>query len=237
LKKNQNRSILEPVHHVSFCGGKMGIAALVSASRWISLLTAAVLKFVLPHKKNPGLVVLLGSKHSGKTSAGKALSDLLAVPFYDLDELIEEKTGKSPRALYGLGEAVFRSAEYEALKAFLKAGKPGGKNLPGFSAVLATGGGIIDNRKAADLLSGKYMKICLEAGAESAWERIAAGPLPAFLPPENPREAHTRIHERRTKACRAFADLVIPVEGKPPEAIAAEIAGLCGSYRGKVLKI
>jgi phosphatidylglycerol:prolipoprotein diacylglycerol transferase len=206
----------------------------LSTSQWISLLTAAaaVLGLVLPHKKNPGLVVLLGPKHSGKTSAGKILSNLLAVPFYDLDALIEEKTGESPRALYGRGEEIFRSAEYEALKAFLEAGETGG--LSSFPAVLATGGGIIDNRKAAALLSGKYMKICLEASAESAWERIAAGPLPAFLPPENPREAHARIHERRTKACRAFADLTIPVEGKPPETIAAEIAGLCGNREVEV---
>jgi phosphatidylglycerol:prolipoprotein diacylglycerol transferase len=199
-----------------------------STSQWISLLAiaAAVLGLVLSRKKNPGLIVLLGPKHSGKTSAGKALSDLFAVPFYDLDTLIEEKTGKSPRALYGEGEDVFRSAEYEALKAFLEAEKTGGKTLSGFPAVLAAGGGIIDNRKAVALLSGKYMKICLETGVESAWERIAAGPLPAFLPPENPREAHARIHERRTKAYKAFADLTIPVEGKTPETIAAEIAEL-----------
>jgi phosphatidylglycerol:prolipoprotein diacylglycerol transferase len=202
----------------------------LSTSQWISLLTiaAAVLGFVLPRKKNPGLIVLMGPKHSGKTSAGKALADLLAVPFYDLDTLVEEKTGESPRALYSQGEELFRSAEYEALEAFLEAGKSGGKTLSGFPAVLATGGGIIDNRKAAALLSGKYLKICLEADVESAWERIAAGPLPAFLPPENPREAHARIHEKRAKAYKAFADLAIPVGGKAPETIAAEIAGLCG---------
>ncbi|MDR2144668.1 MAG: prolipoprotein diacylglyceryl transferase [Treponema sp.] len=202
----------------------------LSTSQWISLfvISAAVLGLILPRKKNPGLVVLLGPKHSGKTSAGKVLADTLAVPFYDLDTLVEKETGKSPRVLYSQGEEVFRSAEYAVLNTFLEtaAGKTGRKNLSGFPAVLATGGGIIDNRKATALLSGKYTKICLETGAETAWERIAAGPLPAFLPPENPEDAHRLLHERRTKAYRAFAGLTIPVEGKTPEAIAAEIAAL-----------
>jgi phosphatidylglycerol:prolipoprotein diacylglycerol transferase len=205
-----------------------GIWGPLSTSQWISLfaITAAVLWLLLPHKKNPGLVVLLGPKHSGKTSAGKILADLLAVPFYDLDTLIEEKTGESPRTLYRKGEAVFHLAEYEALNGFLEAGKDGGKNRSGFPSVLATGGGIIDNRKAAALLSGKYLKVCLEVNAETAWKRIAAGPLPAFLPPENPESAHRVLHERRAKAYRAFADLTTPVEGKTPETIAAEIAAL-----------
>jgi shikimate kinase len=184
------------------------------------------LGLILPRKKNPGLVVLLGPKHSGKTSVGKVLADLLAVPFYDLDTLIEEKTGESPRTLYGRGADVFRSAEYEALDGFLEAGKTGGKTLSGFPAVLATGGGIIDNRRAAALLSGKYTKICLDAAAETAWKRIAAGPLPAFLPPENPEEAQRLLHERRTKAYKAFADITVPVEGKAPETIAAELSAL-----------
>jgi phosphatidylglycerol:prolipoprotein diacylglycerol transferase len=203
-----------------------GVWGPLSTSQWISLfvIPAAVLGLMLPRKKNPGLVVLMGAKHSGKTSAGKVLADMLAVPFYDLDTLVEEKTGKSPRVLYSQGEDVFRSAEYAALNAFLEAGKAGGKT--GFPAVLATGGGIIDNRKAAALLSGTYMKICLEAGAETAWKRIAAGPLPAFLPPENPEGAHRLLHERRAKAYKVFADITIPVEGKTPEQIASELAAL-----------
>jgi phosphatidylglycerol:prolipoprotein diacylglycerol transferase len=200
----------------------------LSTSQWISLfvITAAVTGLILPRKKNPGLIVLLGPKHSGKTSAGKVLADMLAVPFYDLDALVEEKTGKSPRVLYSQGEDVFRSAEYAVLNTFLETGKTGRKSISGFPAVLATGGGIIDNRKAAALLSGKYTKICLEAGAETAWKRIAAGPLPAFLPPENPEGAHRLLHERRTTSYRAFADIAIPVEGKTPETIAAEISAL-----------
>jgi phosphatidylglycerol:prolipoprotein diacylglycerol transferase len=200
----------------------------LSTSQWISVFTviAAVLGLALPRKKNPGLVVLLGPKHSGKTSAGKVLADMLAVPFYDLDTLVEEKTGKSPRILYGQGKDVFCSAEYDALNAFLEAGKTGGKTLSGFPAVLATGGGIIDNRKAAALLSGKYTKIYLETAAETAWERIAAGPLPAFLPSENPKEAHRPLHERRAKAYKTFADITVPAGNKTPEKIAVEIAAL-----------
>jgi phosphatidylglycerol:prolipoprotein diacylglycerol transferase len=202
----------------------------LSTSQWISLfaIIAAVFGLVLPRKKNTALIILLGPKHSGKTSAGKVLAKNLAVPFYDLDALIEEKTGKSPRTLYSQGEGFFHSAEYDALNSFLEtaAGKTGGETISGFPAVLAAGGGIIDNQKAAALLSGKYTKIYLETGAETAWKRIAAGPLPAFLPPENPGEAHRLIHERRAKAYKAFADITVPAEGKTPEKIAAELSAL-----------
>jgi shikimate kinase len=66
-------------------------------------------------------VLLVGPKHSGKTSAGRALARLWtgknapAAFFTDLDELVEDRTGKSPRALYGEGPEIFRKAEADAL--------------------------------------------------------------------------------------------------------------------------
>ncbi|MDR0997648.1 MAG: hypothetical protein LBL70_01155, partial [Treponema sp.] len=67
------------------------------------------------------IILLTGPKHSGKTSAGRALVRLLAektdpaASFIDLDELVEDRTGKSPRALYREGPEIFRKAEADAL--------------------------------------------------------------------------------------------------------------------------
>jgi shikimate kinase len=163
-------------------------------------------------------IVLLGPKHSGKTSAGKALARRLALAFYDLDLLIQQRTGQSPRALYGGGPVLFRRQE-EAALAVLLAEKDTG--------VLAAGGGIIDNPPALDLL-GDHITVALEVSAETAWGRIAGGgkELPPFLRAETTeasREKHRLLHQGRTGAYRTFARRRLCAEGKSPEEVAGEL--------------
>jgi shikimate kinase len=178
-----------------------------------------------------GIILLTGPKHSGKTSAGRVLAEILGTGFIDLDELIEQQTGKSPRTLYKEGPEVFRQAEVRALASLLPqtAGcRPG---------VVAAGGGLIDNPGAMELLRrGNYpgtapVTIYLEISADTAWDRISAaakktGELPPFLNIENPRETHAALHERRGAAYREFAALTITAEGKTSGDIGREIAGL-----------
>ena len=42
-------------------------------------------------------IILIGYMGAGKTTVGKALSQSLALPFYDLDWYIEERYGPSPK--------------------------------------------------------------------------------------------------------------------------------------------
>jgi len=164
-------------------------------------------------------IILTGPKHSGKTRAGKILASLRQCEFVDLDELISKRTGKSPRQLFCEGSDVFKKAEAEAAQA-----------LCGASAqkrVIAAGGGIIDNPEAVNALKKlDAVIICLNISAESAWQRISSsadGQLPPFLQTENPQETHRSLHERRSAAYLAFADVIIEAEGKTSENIAKEI--------------
>ncbi|MCL2410351.1 MAG: hypothetical protein FWC97_01790, partial [Treponema sp.] len=59
-------------------------------------------------------IFLTGAKHSGKTYTGKALAILSNIEFIDLDELILQETGKTPRQLYLESPDVFQKAETEA---------------------------------------------------------------------------------------------------------------------------
>ena len=86
-------------------------------------------------------ILLTGPKHSGKTSAGKELAKLLTCEFIDLDELVQRRTGKSPRQLFTESPETFRNAEAAALAEIL-----GGREECGTCRVIATGGGIIDNQ-------------------------------------------------------------------------------------------
>ena len=170
-------------------------------------------------------IILVGPKHCGKTSAGKALAllysdKLVPCTFLDLDELILQRTGKTPRQLYNEGQAVFQKAEADTFNSLFNAGGEEGIR------VISTGGGIIDNPEAVTLLSqlknSGIVIVHLNAAAASAWQRIAAsGELPLFLKTENPQETHRILHERRTAAYQQLADIVIDTEGKTPDEIAA----------------
>jgi shikimate kinase len=179
-----------------------------------------------------GAVVLIGPKHAGKTSAGKALASLCGGKFTDLDECVETRTGKSARALYREGPGIFRRAEAEALAALLAENAPGTARPPA-PHVIAAGGGLADNEAALSLLRqpGPYrapLLVYLDVPAETAWARIGeqaakTGELPPFLNTENPRETHRRLHERRALLYRKIAGLAVDAGRKDPAALAEEI--------------
>ena len=182
-------------------------------------------------------VFLTGPKHSGKTSAGKALALLCSCDFIDLDELISRRTGKSPRQLFIEGPAIFQKAEAEAASSL--AG-PGGSCAEQIQRVIAAGGGIIDNPDAvATLKKSGAAVVYLNISAAAAWRRIADskdGELPPFLRTENPQETHRALHERRAAAYLRLADIVIEAEGKTPKEIAAEILTVSHTVKPRGLR-
>ena len=161
-------------------------------------------------------IFLTGPKHCGKTGAGKALALLCSRDFFDLDDLVAQRTGKTPRELYNEGAEIFREAEADALAAFM--------NSDLKSRVAALGGGVIDNPRAAAMMKNAPMLVYLDLPANIAWRRInCAGELPPFLKTENPAETHRVLHERRAGAYRRIAKIIIDAEGKTSEEIAVEI--------------
>lgn len=174
-------------------------------------------------------IILVGPKHSGKTSAGKALALLLSCSFVDLDDFITQRNGKSPRALYNEGPEIFRQAEAGALADLLESEMANGASLfvpRGSSLVIASGGGLADNPDALSFLkeNSVIIPVFLDISAGIAWERIrAAGEIPPFLNTENPQETHRSLHERRAAVYRQLALHVIMADGKSSQEIAREI--------------
>ena len=78
-------------------------------------------------------VFLIGFMGSGKSHWGKLLSKKLSIPFFDLDEKIEEHTGKTiPQIFAEQGEEPFRLLEKEVLYLLTESHE---------TFVMATGGG------------------------------------------------------------------------------------------------
>ncbi|MDR3122911.1 MAG: shikimate kinase [Treponema sp.] len=185
---------------------------------------------------SPKIILITGPKHSGKTTAGAVLAELLGAEFVDLDELVERQTGKSPRSLFKEGPELFRQAEARALASLASATLPGtagrGQEVVW---VVAAGGGLADNAGALELLRGQGFPendtaiVSLEVSADTAWERICeaakeTGEWPAFFNAENPRETNAALHARRSAAYGEIASLTVNGEGKTAEAIGREIA-------------
>jgi len=83
-------------------------------------------------QKLPPRISLIGFMGSGKSSVGRLLAEKVAYTFIDLDELIEERTGKSiPEIFAREGEELFRDYESEALYSLVDTAK----------LIIAAGGG------------------------------------------------------------------------------------------------
>jgi shikimate kinase len=175
----------------------------------------------------PNIILLTGPKHSGKTSTGKALAGILNAEFIDLDDLIKDQTGRSPRELYREGPESFRAAEAKALESLLSKTTESGAG----PVITAAGGGLIDNEAAMARLNAQTatVMVYLEVSAKTAWERIQraaerTGELPPFLDTDNPRETHARLHTRRAEAYRARAAIIIDTDSKNQQEQGREIA-------------
>lgn len=88
-------------------------------------------------------IVLIGMPSAGKTTIGKMLEEKLGKEFFDLDDMIIAKAGKSiPEIFQESGEAGFRAIETEVA---IKASKMNNK-------IIATGGGVVKHKVNMDFL-------------------------------------------------------------------------------------
>jgi shikimate kinase len=99
-----------------------------------------------PENGAPRGVCLVGFMGAGKTSIGRLLARRLHWPFIDLDEVIQSREHRSIAEIFSAaGEAAFREAEKEALRAVLE-------RLAAGPLVIAVGGGAFVQPENADAL-------------------------------------------------------------------------------------
>lgn len=111
-------------------------------------------------------VFIIGYMASGKTTFGKVLASKLNIPFIDLDEYIEEKTGNTISGIFAeKGEEEFRKIERDLLK------QACGEND---KCILACGGGTPCHFDNMEFLNQNGVTVFLETSTPVLISRLQA---------------------------------------------------------------
>ena len=136
-------------------------------------------------------IALIGMPGSGKTTVGKALALLTGRKFFDLDELIVSRAGKSIEAVFNDdGETVFRDLEEDVLREVSKE----------HGSVIATGGGVVTRPVNRRLLRQNSVVVFLDRDP---------GELPADGRPLSLSLGVSALYSERLPLYREWSDNII----------------------------
>lgn len=126
---------------------------------------------------------------SGKTLVGGLVAQQAGVPFFDLDQMVEEEAGMPIAEIFATrGEAVFRALEQQMLPHALKD-----------IAVVALGGGTVIDDDNWRLVSARATSVYLQVPFETIWERIHEVPGRPLLSNRTPAEVEALFERRRPR--------------------------------------
>lgn len=149
-------------------------------------------------------LVLIGFMGTGKSSVGREIAGRCALRFVDTDSLIRKRFSKSIAEIFALiGEAAFRDEEHRCLSEL-----EGAQEL-----VLATGGGIVLQRRNHPLLRQVGPIIWLTATEEVIWERVSRNRSRPLLYSDDPRATIRSLIKQRYPLYDLLADITVETTG------------------------
>ncbi len=163
---------------------------------------------------------LCGYRGSGKSTAGRFVSDLLGWKFVDTDDLIEHTYGGSIATIFATeGEVGFRNRESQSIESLRGLSEP---------HVVALGGGAILRPRNRELIRLLGRCVWLRASEESLMNRIAADPNTQLRRPSLSKlgelDEIRAILGEREPLYRQTSDWEISTESVPMEDVARAIA-------------
>ena len=160
-------------------------------------------------------IVFVGIKHAGKSSIGAAVAAEHDLLFVDSDELIEANymlangENLSCREIFHkVGREEFRRLEAEAIKQLIESTAEDDQ-----SRVISVGGGVADNPGVtAEMLKQLGLVVFINVDIESAWKRVIANGVPAYLEKESdPMSVFAEMSRERIEFYRSNADISVDV--------------------------
>jgi shikimate kinase / 3-dehydroquinate synthase len=142
-------------------------------------------------------VVCIGFMGAGKSTAAASVAEALRSGWVDVDEVIEERLGKSIERIFAEdGEGSFREAEERITLELLSAPA---------APVLALGGGAIGSSNVRDALA-RHLVIWIDVDADEAWRRVAG----AGRPLASDRADFDALYVEREPIYAQLADATVP---------------------------
>jgi shikimate kinase len=160
-------------------------------------------------------IFLVGFMGAGKTTVGRALARRLGYDFFDLDEMIQRRAGKSVKQIFSdSGEAEFRRLEAAAIQSCRDYRK----------AVVALGGGTYVSEANRDMLRGMGKAVWLDCPIELCLARIRGNSSRPLL--GDKRQMKSLLKTRLPSYM--LADFAVKTGFRSAEEIASEIIKLMG---------
>jgi shikimate kinase len=154
-------------------------------------------------------VYLIGLPGSGKSTLGKQLADELTVPFIDLDQSIEQESGKSIPAIFSeQGEEYFRSLEAVALRQRSKAA----------AFVMACGGGTPCFHDNMEFMNASGKTVFLDVPVSEIVKRFSSTQeykLRPLLNESDPEKLSGKLEDLLKKRLLFYQQAAVTVTGAP----------------------
>jgi shikimate kinase len=180
-------------------------------------------------------VTLIGMKHCGKSTLGAALANRWGCPFYDVDQMIEERyacdhdQSLTVREIYRThGEDYFRELETQVVcELYL--------SLQNSTAphVIAVGGRTALNKRVDELLGALGLIVYLEVSPEEMFQRVVRGGLPPFVNEKDPVMDFLELYQERVPHYQRLANLTVNLNGLDP---GAALEKLCRALENHVAR-
>jgi shikimate kinase len=167
---------------------------------------------------------------AGKSSVGRALAIRRGAVFIDLDARIERLFASSIAGLFEQGEPVFRACERVALMSLLA--EPG---FAGSGAVVATGGGIVEDPRNLAAIHAIGISVYLEVGIATLVERLSRESERAHRPLLAGIDLEARLAELLIRREPAYASATFTVAGEGQ--LAAVVEALDQSISGRLSSV
>jgi XRE family aerobic/anaerobic benzoate catabolism transcriptional regulator len=111
-------------------------------------------------------IALVGLRGAGKSTLGAKLAARLKIPFFELDQQIERELGASLESIFAMyGQDTYREAERRVLERLTRTHR---------RCVIATGGSLVLEPVAYELLRERCLTIWLKASPEEHMDRVIA---------------------------------------------------------------
>jgi len=178
-------------------------------------------------------IILIGYRGTGKTSVGRRLAEKLKAPFYDTDQMIIDRMGKTIKQWV-------REKGWESFRQEEKAIIRGISSLD--CGVIALGGGAVMDSENREVLRQQGLIIWLNADIETIMERMKADPKNLDNRPAlSEKDWETEIQEvltQRSPVYLRLADFSIDTDWKTVEVIAEELHNVIRikGFKGSIKK-